>query len=293
MCSHLYVHNNLYLDPITEGGKLVIQEQLTLEAMKAVTRRLRRLQAHINREHETKIPGLERLSIRDIVDGLAIYLSLRSGNSDITADQIRAGLKGKTSRLWQAYDCAEYWLGGQAWDLFPLAAAFALSCSRPVMAYLEALREIGRHDGDWLLGLNARGSAQALAVWTGHETIDVGEAAVLAPPARLIETRLNRLKARLESDVDLARRIGPYLHRKIESEVIQEIMPQFARQAGGGMRVQLPDKELAQFIPTIEICRGLFEGLAGLETTMLCTREECPFHQFRICGRVVTIRRRP
>src|SRR5262245_19140702 len=137
--------------------------------MHAVADRLRRLHAHMNRAHETKIPGLERLSIRDIVDGLAIYHNLRGGNPQLTADQIGSGLRGNTKRLWHAFRCAEYWLGTSAWELFPLAATFALSCAKPVAAYLDAVKEVGKHDRGWLLGLSAGESARVLAVWTGHE----------------------------------------------------------------------------------------------------------------------------
>src|SRR5262249_53591303 len=91
LCSHLYVHNDLYVGAVLEGAKLLVQEKLTSEAMHAVADRLRRLHAHMNRAHETKIPGLERLSIRDIVDGLAIYHNLRGGNPQLTADQIGSG----------------------------------------------------------------------------------------------------------------------------------------------------------------------------------------------------------
>jgi hypothetical protein len=288
LCSHLYVHNVLYVGAVMDGGKLLVQQKLTLEAMHVIAGRLRVLQAHMNRAHETKIPDLELLSIRDTVDGLAIYHSVRSGNPQLKADQIGGGLKGEISRLWRAYRCAEYWLGSSAWELFPLVATFALSCSKPVAAYLDGVKEIGKHDRDWLLGLKAEESAQVLAVWTGHEAIDVTEAASQTALIPLIQSRLDRLKARLKADADLAQQIGPHLHRMKEGALVEEIVPQFARRSDG-LLAQPRDKELAKDMLFIETSRGLFEGLAGLETTMLCTREECPFHHFRICGRVSSI----
>jgi hypothetical protein len=288
LCSHLYVHNDLYVGAVMEGGKLLVQQKLTSEAMHAIAGRLRVLQAHMNRAHETKIPGLKLLSIRQIVDGLAIYQNLRSGNPHLKPDQISGGLTGEISRLWHAYRCAEYWLGTGAWELFPLAATFALSCSKPVAAYLETLKEMGKHDRGWLLGLTARESAQVLAVWTGHESIDVSEAARQTAHTPLIQTRLNRLKARLESDADLAQQIGPHLHRMMDGPVVEEIGPQFTRRSDS-LIAQPRDKELAGSLFVVETSRGIFEGLAGLETTMLCPRQECPFHHFRICGRVSSI----
>jgi hypothetical protein len=289
MCTHLYLHNNVYLQTITEGARLAAQEQLTPEVMRAISERLRAMQAHMNRAEDTKIPGVELLSLRDLVDGLAIYHNLRSGNPTLTPAEIRSGLDGQNRRLWNAYRCAEHWLGSGAWDLFSLAAAFALSCQKPVEAYLEALREIGRRDRNWLLELDARESTQALAVWTGHEAMAVDEAARLVPPTRLLRPRLECLNARLKNDVDLGRKVGPYLYRMMDTDLISEIMPQFTRKRGGAMVVQPRAQEFAQAIPLIETYRGVFEGLASLETTMLCDKEECPFHRFRICGRVSDI----
>src|SRR5262249_34182734 len=131
LCSHLYVHNDLYVGAVIQGGKWLVEQKLTPTEMRAIADRLRALQIHMNRAHATKIPGIEHLSIRDIVDGLAIYHGLRSGNPHIDADQIRSGLRGGLSRTWHAYRCAEHWLGASAWDLFPLVATFSLNCAKP------------------------------------------------------------------------------------------------------------------------------------------------------------------
>jgi hypothetical protein len=90
----------------------------------------------------------------------------------------------------------------------------------------------------------------------------------------------------MAKDAAFGKQIGAFLHRMMDSDTVLEIVPQFSRQKGGTMTGQPLDQKFAQAIPVLETFRGVFEGLGGLETTMLCPRAECPFHQFRICDRV-------
>ena len=90
----------------------------------------------------------------------------------------------------------------------------------------------------------------------------------------------------MAKDAAFGKQIGAFLHRMMDSDTVLEIVPQFSRQKGGTMTGQPLDQKFAQAIPVLETFRGVFEGLGGLETTMLCPRAECPFHRFRICGRV-------
>jgi hypothetical protein len=191
MCSHLYVHNNLYLRAVMEGSRIGAQKKLTPDAVRAVCQRLGYLSAQIDRGQETKAPSVEMLSARVLVDGLAIYLNLRSGNPEITAAQIRQGLESQSPRLWHAFRVAEYWLGSRAWELFPLAGTFALSCQKPIQAYLEALKQMGKRDADRLLKLDSRSAEHLLAVWTGHDAVDIHEVVKQVPRAPLLRSRLD------------------------------------------------------------------------------------------------------
>jgi hypothetical protein len=66
-------------------------------------------------------------------------------------------------------------------------------------------------------------------------------------------------------------------------------MPQFTIHQDFELRVLQHDQDLAEMVYPVSAEISLFEGLAGLESTMLCPLAECPFHRFRICGRIPAI----
>src|SRR5262249_18055496 len=106
------------------------------------------------------------------------------------------------------------------------------------------------------------------------------------PPVPLLRSRLERLNARVAKDATFGKQIGAFLYRMMDSNAVAEIVPQFNQLKGGTMSTRQFDQKFAQSIPLLETFRGIFEGIEGLETTMLCQLKECPFHRFRICGRV-------
>ena len=182
---------------------------------------------------------------------------------------------------------ADHWLGDDAWSLFPVVTAFALSCADPVAAFLTAIREVGLHGAASLADRTGAEANQFLTLWTGHDTVSVPEVIELVGTSPFLERSLARL-GELPPDVP-AEQLGAALYRLSDMATIRALIPQFIRMRGAQMRVLNHDKDLAALVAETEPIRSLAEGLAGLETTMTCTQEKCEFHRYRICGRVSEI----
>jgi FRG domain len=292
-CSHLLAHQAHYLSACSEATRLLLTDSLTPEMLPAVKKHLCGAQNHMNKAHPTSIASTPHLSIRDLVDGLAVYDNVRSGNPDITPAQFDYGLSTHYVRLHNAYACAHHWLGDLAWGLFPVAGAFALSCKNPIRAYLDAVVEIGKHEGSFLARYSAEEGAQILAQWTGHEPIQVDDLLRQVPLPVFLDRAIQRLDGWRKTHPDRVADLGPFLFKQQDLETARELMPQFTLHHDPAVRVLQHDADLAKTIYPLSAQISLFEGLAGLESTMRCPHAECPFHRFRICGRIPAIPSHP
>jgi hypothetical protein len=288
-CSHLLAHQAHYLTALIDAGQLLRKDSLTPEMFRELKNHLCGAQNHMNKAHPTKIAGMPDLSIRDLVDGLAVYHSIRSGNRDITPAQFDHSLSTNYARLRNAYACADHWLGDAAWELFPVAAAFALNCRSPVRAYLDAIVEIGKHEGDFVTRYSAEAGAQILGQWTGHEPIQVDDLTRQVPLPVFHRLAITRLHAWRKAHPDRVTDLGPFLFKQRDIETVRELMPQFTLHKGFEVHVLQHDADLAETVYPLSAEISLFEGLAGLESTMRCHLNECPFHCFRICGRIPAV----
>lgn len=288
-CSHLLAHQAHYLIAFLDAGQLLREDSLTPERFSQLRKHLRGSQNHMNKAHITRVAGIPHLSIRDLVDGLAVYHDIRSGNQAVTPAQFDHGLSTNYARLRNAYACADHWLGDAAWELFPVAAAFALNCRNPVRAYLDAVVEIGKHEGNFLTRYSAEAGAQILGQWTGHEPIQVDDLMRQVPLPIFHRRAIARLHAWRESHPDRVADLGPFLFKQRDTETVRELMPQFTLHKNFEVRVLQHDADLAETTYPLSAEISLFEGLSGLESTMHCHLEECPFHRFRICGRIPAI----
>ncbi len=176
-----------------------------------------------------------------------------------------------------------------AWEVFPIAAAFALNCRNPIRAYLDAIVEIGKHGGDFLTRYSAEEGAQILSQWTGHEPIQVDDVKRQTHLPKFQRSAVERLVAWGEAHPDRVADLGLFLFKQQDMETMRELMPQFTRYKDSELRVLEHDMDLVKTIYPLSTEISLFEGLAGLESTMRCNLTECPFHHFRICGRIPAI----
>lgn len=285
-CSHLLAHQAHYLTAVLDGGQFLRDGSLTVDVFRELRRHLRGAHAHMNKPHATRIDAVPLLSIRDLVDGLALYHDVRSGSSNVTGAQFDAHLAKPYPRLRAAYACADHWLGDLAWDAFPIAAAFALNCRQPVKAYLDALVEIGRHGGEFLARYDAASGAQILSQWTGHEPIAVDDLLQQIPLPPFQQRAIDRLRNWRKAHPDRVADLGPFLFRQQDLETVRELMPQFTIHSGCELRVLKHDTDIAQAVYPISMEASLFEGLCGVATTMRCQATACVWNRFRICGRL-------
>jgi hypothetical protein len=292
-CSHLLISQSYYLSVLLHAGKLLRDNSLTPELFREVKNSLCEIQKHLSKGQSTKIEAMPHLSIRDLVDGLAAYHAIRSGNADINPAQFNFLLSSTYPRLSNAYACADHWLGRFAWEAFPIAAAFALSCRNPVGAYLDAVVEIGKHEVSFLTRYKAAKGVQILAQWTGHEPMQVdGILQQLELPV-FSSRPIERLDNCRKEHPDEVANLGPFIFRIQNVEVLRDLMPQFTLYKDLKIGVVKHDSDLAKTIYPLLTEFSLFEGLAGLESTMRCPLDECPFHRFRICGRISVIPAHP
>jgi hypothetical protein len=292
-CSHLLAHQAHYLSTALEAGQLLREGSLTPEVFRKVKQHLCGAQNHMNKAHPTKIGEIPLLSIRDLVDGLAVYHDIRSGNRDVTPAQFDYHLSTNYPRLHNAYACADHWLGNFAWEIFPVLAAFALDCRDSIRAYLDAIVEVGKHEGDFLTRYCAQEGGQILAQWTGHEPIQVDDITRQVPLPVFLRRAVERLHAWREVHPDHVADLGPFLFKQRDRETVRELMPQFAVHKDFEVRVLQHDADLTDTVYPLFAEISLFEGLAGLENTMRCHLKECLFHRFRICGRIPAIPQHP
>jgi hypothetical protein len=291
--SHLLAHQAYYLYVFLDAGGLLRKDSLTPEMFREAKKHLRGAQAHMNKVHPTSISDVPGLSIRDLVDGLAVYHDVRSGKRDITPAQFDQGLAENYARLRNAYACANYWLGESAWEVFPVAAVFALNCRNPIQAYLDALIEIGKHEGNFLTRFSAETGMEILAQWTGHEPIHIDDLTRQIELPVFQGRAVKRLRVWRKAHPDSVADLGPFLFKQQDLETVRELMTQFTLHKDFEVRVLQHDTDIAEAVYPLSAEISLFEGLAGLESTMRCPLEECPFHRFRICGRIPTIPSHP
>src|SRR5262249_15221356 len=247
-CSHLLAHQAHYLSTFLDAGQLLRKDSLTPEMFREVKKHLCGAQNHMNKAHPTKIAKIPHLSIRDLVDGLAVYHDIRSGNRGVTPAQFDYHLSTNYTRLRNAYACADHWLGDFAWEVFPVAAAFALNCRNPVRAYLDAVVEIGKHEGDFLTRYSAEEGAQILAQWTGHEPIQVDDIMRQIPLPVFHQRAIERLHAWRKGHPDRIADLGPFLFKQRDTETVGELMPQFTLHKDFKVRVQQHDVDLAETV---------------------------------------------
>ena len=286
-CSHLYAHNVAITTHLLRLTKALHDHTLTPEILLETCNHLRRAASHLARGRQTGIVAPGTVSIRQLVDALAAYHSIRSGNPNTSGDAVTAHLPAEQTDIWSAYRVANHWLGDDAWLLFPVVAAFALSCVDPVAAFLTGIREVGLHGATSLADRPGAEANQFLTLWTGHDTVSVPEVIDLAGTSPFLERSLARL-GELPPEVP-TEQLGAALYRLSDMASIRALIPQFIRMRGTQMGVLDHDKDLAPLAAEIEPVRSLAEGLAGLETTMTCPQEKCEFHRYRICGRVSEI----
>lgn len=288
-CSHLLAHQALYLSALLEAGRLLRGGTLTPELFGELKKRLISLQTHLSKGRPTKIADVPDLSIRDLVDGLAIYHDIRSGNPEVGPAQFNHALLTNYRRLRKAYACAEHWLGDLAWEGFPIAAAFALNCRDPVRSFLDAIVEIGKRGGDFLARYGAKQQAQILAEWAGHDPISI-DALMQQIPLPIFHRRaIDRFEAWQKKYPDRVADLGPFLFKQEDTETARELMPQLTLNKDFEVRALQHDADLAEMVYPLSAEISILEGLVGLESTMRCNLEECPFHRFRVCGRIPSI----
>jgi hypothetical protein len=288
--SHLFVYQNLSVAQIVEFGMALTKGELDRQRFATWRTAYRALHAHVSRTQSTGIPSVPTLSIRDLADGLALYHAIRSGNPDFEPRDLEAALGLQGERLWRAYRCADHWLGDdEARATFALAGAFALSCERPIAAFLEAIQQIGKNNGRFLADLSREEGEHYLALWTGYEPTAVEDTIKQMPANPFLERRLDRLKALREQNAEELQQLGGMLFRGRTTRFAEELGLQFSKRPGGKVAVIKHDQDSLAAYSSLEVARSLAEGLAGLTTTMLCPLAECPFHRFQVCGRVSTI----
>lgn len=288
-CSHLLAHRAHYLSALLEGGRFLREGSLTPDVFTEVRKHLSGARNHMNKAHPTEVGHVPHISIRDIVDGVAIYHEFRSGNPDVAPAQFDHSLSKNYARLRNAYACADHWLGDSAWDAFPIAAGFALNCRHPIRAFLDAVVEIGRQGGSFLTRYGAAEGAKILAQWTGHDPISIDDTLRQVPLPPFHQRAIERLHAWREKHPERVADLGPFLFKQHDMETVRELMPQLALHRDYTVRALRHDADLVEMVYPLFIEAGLLEGCAGLESTMRCHLEECPFHRFRICGRVPEI----
>jgi hypothetical protein len=175
-------------------------------------------------------------------------------------------------------------------EAFPITAAFALTCDRPVEAFMAAVQEYGRHAGNFLVDLAPKKIASYLTWWTGYETTDIDTVSAVIQPIAFMERRLNRLQALKKMDDQSINDLHPaFLHRLRSVSLSQEVFVQFTKHLNGKITFQKYDADLGELMVHVDRMRSVAEGLAELDTTMLCQQAQCPFHRFRVCGRVATL----
>ena len=288
-CSHLLAHQSHYLNCFLEAGQFLRKGSLTAEMFLEFKKHIRGAQNHMNRPWPTKIEKVPDLSIRDIVDGLAIYHDIRFGNPDVTSAHFDHRLSTDYKRLRNAYACADHWLGDLAWDMFPVAAAFALNCQDPVAAFLGAVVEMGKHEVAFLTRYSAQDGERILAQWTGYEPIKLDEVTTQLALPVFQQRSVDRFHVSLREHPEHTANLGPFLYRQRDVETIRQLMPQFILHKDFELRALPHGTDLAEAVYPLSAEISVLEGLAGLETTMHCQLAECPFFRFRICGRVPAI----
>jgi len=252
---------------------------------------LRDLMSEFNRPRDADVSAspAQQLSIRDLVDGLATYYTVRQTIVDPTPDKAQRAFSNSTRRLWNAYSLADTILGDEAWTAFGPAVAFAMCCVDPVRAFVAAIAEIGRHGVTRSRDHSAAAIHRNLAFRTGHEPVSVEDAVAEFPLIDIIALRLEQAAAVRGDHPEVNELIAGAVHDIRGADILLHLMAPMQRHPNGSMGIQHWAQQHAEAMASIEMVRSVAEGLVGHGSTMLCPHGDCPYHALRVCGRVSAI----